>query len=56
MCPNGGMVRTKSRGRGPRSGHWKEPVCAEQGGALVTFAALSVQGKFFFSQETFSVH
>lgn len=31
----------------PRSGHWKKPVCAEQGEALVTFAAFSVRGNFF---------
>lgn len=54
MCPNGGMVRTKNRRRGPRSRHWKEPVCAEQGEALVTFAALSVQGDFFLPRNFFS--
>lgn len=54
MCPNGGTVRTKNRRRGPRSRHWKEPVCAEQGEALVTFAALSVQGDFFLPRNFFS--
>lgn len=36
-------------------GHWKGRGCAEQGEALVTFAALSVQGNFF-PPKKLSVH